>query len=73
MAVIAVFIMEIGLSLVALFLGAHIALFTAKGIPTLSPRFLKKYLDPLVTIVALLAWVATICLVVWMLDVPQRQ
>jgi fluoride ion exporter CrcB/FEX len=62
MAVIAVIFAEVGLSLIALFVGAHVAIFAAKGMPTISSTFMKKFLDPLVLVLAPLVWVAIICL-----------
>lgn len=63
MSAAAVLITEIGLSLAALFMGAHVALLLAPWMPTISPRFLQKFLDPLVVILASLSWAVTICLV----------
>lgn len=62
MAVIAVCITEIILSLGALFLGAHIAIFTSKWIPRVPSWFTRKVLDPFVVVAASLLWVAIICL-----------
>lgn len=63
MAAAAVLITETGLSLIALFMGTHVALLLAPWTPTISPRILQKFLDPLVAVLAPLSWVATICLV----------
>lgn len=64
MAVIAVLITEIGLSMAALFFGAHMAIFASSWLPRIHPRFLQQFLDPLTAIIAPLSWIATICLVI---------
>jgi CrcB protein len=64
MALLAVMITEIGLSMVALFVGAHLAILTASWMPTIRSRILRKGLDPLVMILAPLQWVVIICLAI---------
>ncbi|OJJ45049.1 hypothetical protein ASPZODRAFT_160536 [Penicilliopsis zonata CBS 506.65] len=63
MALLAVLFTEIGLSLAGLMLGAHLALAVQRWTPRL-PRWIYTVLDPLVVILAVLAWVAVICLAV---------
>jgi fluoride exporter len=65
-AMLAVIICETGLSLAALMLGAHLAVFMDKWMPTISQQFLRRYLDPMVVLLAPLVWLATIFLVVWL-------
>lgn len=62
MAIVAVLFIEIGLSIVSLFLGAHLAIGTSAWMPTVSQPWLRKFLDPFVFILAILSWVAVICL-----------
>lgn len=62
MAVLAVLITEIGLSMVALFTGAHLAIFTKPWMPTVPYSFLRERLDPLMMVLAPLLWVLIICL-----------
>lgn len=64
MAVLAVLITEIGLSVMGLFWGAHLAIFTSSWLPAIRPRFLQGFLDPLVVILAPLSWVVIVCLVI---------
>lgn len=64
MALIAVLYTEIGLSLIGLFLGAHMAICVSPWTPSLAQRWLRKLLDPLTVILACLSWITVICLVV---------
>lgn len=64
MAILAVLFTEIGLSLAGLFLGAHLATGLGNWTPRLPLRLIQKYLNPAVVILALLSWVATICLAI---------
>lgn len=64
MAILAVLFTEIGLSLVGLKLGAHIAIFLTPWTPRLPKRWLKNIIDPLMVPVAIFSWIAFICLVV---------
>lgn len=63
MAILAVLFIEVGLSLVGLKLGAHIAIFLTPWTPRLPKWWLQKIIDPLMVPVAIFAWVAFICLV----------
>ncbi|KAE8370873.1 CrcB-like protein-domain-containing protein [Aspergillus caelatus] len=63
MAIIAILITEIGLSLAGLSLGAHIAIFTAPWTPTVPFSRLRRVLNPLVMLFAGSCWVALIILV----------
>ena len=62
MAVLAVLITEIGLSMAALFTGAHLAIFTKPWVPTVPYRILRERFDPLMMVLAPLLWVLIICL-----------
>ena len=64
MAILAVLFTEIGLSLVGLFLGAHIAIGLSRWTPSLPQLWLRKYLDPISAILAWLSWILVICLVI---------
>lgn len=64
MALVAILFTEIGLSLVGLFMGAHIAICLSHWTPRLSQLWLRKYLDPLTVVLACVSWVVVICLVV---------
>ncbi|CAI7596738.1 unnamed protein product [Penicillium bialowiezense] len=67
MAIIAVLLTEIGLSLAGLFIGAHLAIGISQWTPRISMKFLSV-VNFLVLILAILAWVAAICLVVLLPD-----
>ncbi|KAJ9265218.1 hypothetical protein DTO195F2_1830 [Paecilomyces variotii] len=64
MAVVAVLITEIGLSMAGLMVGAHFALLTAQCLPPVSTKFMRQFLDPLIMLIAPLTWILMICLVV---------
>lgn len=64
MAILAVLFTEIGLSLVGLKLGAHIAFFLTPWTPRLPKWCLQKVIDPLMVPVAGLSWIAFIYLVI---------
>lgn len=72
MAVVAVLITEIGLSLVGLMAGAHFALITARWTPPISARFMRQFLDPLVLLIAPLTWILVICLVILLPRYPSN-
>lgn len=72
MAVLAVLITEIGLSLVALFTGAHLAIFTKPWMPTVPYRFLRERLDPLMMVLAPLLWVLIMCLAILLPRSPAK-
>ncbi|KAL2849918.1 CrcB-like protein-domain-containing protein [Aspergillus pseudoustus] len=63
MAILAVLFTEIGLSLTGLFLGAHIAISLSRWTPSLPQAWLRRYVDPLSVVLALLSWILVICLV----------
>ena len=62
MSILAVLFTEIGLSLCGLILGAHLAMATSAYMPTLSQWSLRRFVDPIVCILAISSWVAVICL-----------
>ncbi|CAG8075692.1 unnamed protein product [Penicillium salamii] len=70
MAILAVLFSEIGLSLVGLFLGAHLAIAVSPWTPSLPRKFLN-IVNPLIVILAFLSWVAVICLVILLPDYGQ--
>ena len=72
MALVAVLFTEIGLSLAALFLGAHIAIGLSAWTPSLPQHWLRKVLDPVVVVLACLSWVTMICLVVLLPEYSKR-
>lgn len=72
MAVLAVLITEIGLSMVALFTGAHLAIFTKPWMPTVPYRFLRERLDPLMMVLAPLLWVLIMCLAILLPRSPAK-
>ncbi|KAK9849875.1 hypothetical protein MYU51_013041 [Penicillium brevicompactum] len=63
MAILAVLLTEIGLSLAGLFIGGHLAIGISPWTPSISLKVLRV-LNHLVLALAILAWVAVICLVV---------
>jgi CrcB protein len=64
MAVLAVLITEIGLSVIGLFWGAHLAILTSSWLPTIQPWFLQGLLDPLTVVLAPLSWIVLICVTI---------
>ncbi|KAI3059591.1 hypothetical protein CBS147353_10529 [Aspergillus niger] len=70
MALVAVLFTEIGLSLAGFFLGTDIAIALGRWTPTLPQTWLRKYLNPLVVVLACLTWIIIICLVILL---PQQQ
>jgi fluoride exporter len=64
MALVAVLLTEIGLSIAGLFVGAHIALAVSSRMPTVSQRLLLRVIDPFIMGLAVCSWTAVICLVV---------
>ncbi|QKX59489.1 uncharacterized protein TRUGW13939_06623 [Talaromyces rugulosus] len=63
MAILAVIITEVCLSLAALKGGAHFALLTSSWLPQIPLTYLRRFIDPLVVFLAPASWVAPICLV----------
>lgn len=70
MAILAVLFTEIGLSLVGLILGAHVAIFLTPWTPRLPKCWLQKVVDPLIIPLSVFSWVAFICLVILL---PQEE
>lgn len=64
MAVLAVLVTEIGLSMVGLTVGAHVAIFTSSRLPRIQLTHVRRFLDPLMLVLASLAWIFVICLVI---------
>ena len=70
MAILAVLFTEIGLSLVGLILGAHIAIFLTPWTPRLPKWWLQKVVDPLIIPLSGFSWISFICLLILL---PQEQ
>lgn len=65
MALLAVIITTISLSLVALSFGAHIALAIDPITPTLPFRFVRRVVDPAVVCLAFGSWLGAIIMTIW--------
>ena len=70
LAVLAVAITTLCLSLGALKVGAHLALFVQPITPTLPFRFVRKVLDPLMVFLALGCWLGVVIMAIWPPDRP---
>ena len=64
-AVIACLIITVTLSLGALKVGAHIAIFTQPYLPTIPFRFTRKVLEPLMVALGWGCWLGSIFLAIW--------
>ncbi|KAF2743190.1 hypothetical protein M011DRAFT_411143, partial [Sporormia fimetaria CBS 119925] len=69
-AVTAILIATPTVSISALKLGAHIALATSKFTPTIRFRLLRRFLDPMLSILAGLTWLGAIAMAIWPPDAP---
>jgi CrcB protein len=65
MALLAIIIIQIAVSLAALNTGAHFALLTGHLIPTLPFKLTRKILDPLAVLLALGCWLGAILLCIF--------
>lgn len=65
MALVAVILITVGLSLCALVTGAHLALAVEPITPTLPFRFTRRILDPLVVLLGWGSWLGAIFLAIW--------
>ncbi|KAL6885727.1 CrcB-like domain-containing protein [Trichoderma evansii] len=72
LAMLAVIITTVCLTLSALHIGAHLAISTEKYIPSLSFRFVRKVLDRIVVILAWGSWVGAILLSIMPPDLNWR-
>ncbi|KAL7932564.1 CrcB-like domain-containing protein [Trichoderma chlorosporum] len=72
LAMLAVIITTVCLTLSALHIGAHLAIGTEKCIPSLPFRLLRKLLDRIVVILALGSWVGVIVLSIMLPDISWR-
>jgi len=70
MALLAVILLTIGMSLAALFVGAHFALALDRFLPTLPFVFTRKVLDRLMVLLGLGCWLGAIILCIWPPDRP---
>lgn len=71
MAVLAVLIITIGLSLGALQLGAHIALGLEPFTPSIPFLFARKIVDRLIVLLALGCWLGAVFMAIWPPDRPR--
>lgn len=65
MALVAVILITVGLSLCALVSGAHLALAVERITPTLPFRFTRRILDPLMVLLGWGSWLGAIFLAIW--------
>jgi hypothetical protein len=70
MALLAIIIYTVALSLVALKVGAHLALALDRFTPTLPFRLTRRFLDPLIVVLAGGCWLGAIFLSIWPPDRP---
>jgi CrcB protein len=70
MALLAIIIYTVALSLTALKVGAHLALALDPFTPTLPFRLARRFLDPLVVVLAWGCWLGAIFLSIWPPDRP---
>jgi fluoride ion exporter CrcB/FEX len=69
-AFLAVIILNLTVSLSAMKIGAHIALYTDSWIPSIPFRFMRSLLDRAIVPLAWLTWLGTLILVIWPPDRP---
>lgn len=69
-AVLAVLLITIGLSLMAIQFGAHLALFLDPFIPSIQYLFPRKIIDCLVAFLAFGCWLAAVFMAIWPPDRP---
>ena len=65
MAVVAIVLLTVCMSLAALKLGAHFALGLERCTPSLPFRFMRRYLDPLIVFLAFGSWIGAIIMAVF--------
>ena len=65
MALVAVIIMEVGLSLSALVFGAHVALGVTDFTPTIPFRVTRKFVEPVCVFLGWGCWLGSIFLAIW--------
>lgn len=70
LAVLAVLIITVGLSLMAIQFGAHVALFLEPFTPSIPYLFARKIIDRSVVILAFGCWLAAIFMAIWPPDRP---
>lgn len=70
MALLAVIIYTVALSLAALKVGAHLALALDRFTPTLPFRLTRRFFDPLIVVLAWGCWLGAIFLSIWPPDRP---
>ncbi|KAL7917371.1 CrcB-like domain-containing protein [Trichoderma austrokoningii] len=72
LAMLAVIITTVCLTLSALHVGAHLAIATEKCIPSLSFRFIRKLLDRVVVLLAWGSWIGVILISIMLPDINWR-
>lgn len=65
MAVVAIIIIQVSLSLSALIFGAHLALALSRVTPTVPFEFTRKYLDRICVVLAWGCWLGAVFLAIW--------
>ncbi|KAJ5457980.1 hypothetical protein N7475_009368 [Penicillium sp. IBT 31633x] len=65
MALVAVILLTVSLSLSALIFGAHLALALTRFTPTLPFAFTRRILDPIVVVLAWGCWLGAVFLAIW--------
>jgi CrcB protein len=64
-AATAVLVVHVACSISALEVGAHMALFTGRFVPTIPFRFIRRLLDPLAVILGGGCWIGAVILAIW--------
>ncbi|KAF2004235.1 hypothetical protein P154DRAFT_531557 [Amniculicola lignicola CBS 123094] len=70
MAVLAVIIITLTMCYAAFRVGAHIAVYTSRIVPTLSFYAFRRVIDPLLVIIAFGTWIGAIVMSIWPPDRP---
>jgi fluoride ion exporter CrcB/FEX len=70
LSLLAVILLNICLSISALKIGGHLAIFLNPAIPTLKFSFTRKYVDPVIVAIAWLAWLGALIMTIFPPDRP---
>ncbi|EER42002.1 chromosome condensation protein [Histoplasma capsulatum var. duboisii H88] len=65
MAVLAIIIYTLSLSIGALILGSHLAIFMDKYTPVIPYIFSRRYVDPFISFLAMGSWLGAVFLAIW--------
>ncbi|KKK14926.1 chromosome condensation protein [Aspergillus rambellii] len=65
MALVAVILIEVSLSMGALIVGAHLALALDRFTPSFPFRFTRRFLDPLIVLLSWGCWLGAVFLAIW--------